>query len=129
MHPRAIEVGELHDVPILVCSSFSPAPGTLITREENVEVRKNVRGLAHDTDVGKITVSRVPDRPGIAHALFAPLADAGVSVDTIVQNTGLDGHTDISFTVSRSDIQRASEIVRGTTASIGAQDVSFADDL
>ena len=75
MHPRAVELGEVYDMPILVASSFVDAPGTLITRAEHVEVRKNVRGIAHDTDVGKITVTRVPDRPGVAHAIFAPLAD------------------------------------------------------
>ena len=99
MHPRAVELGEVYGVPILVRSSFSDAPGTLITRIENVEVRKNVRGIAHDTDVAKIRIVGVPDRPGIAAAIFMPLADAAISVDTIVQNTSLDGKTDLSFTV------------------------------
>ena len=111
MHPRAVELGEVYDVPIMVRSSFSDAPGTLITRIENVEVRKNVRGIAHDTDVAKIRIVGVPDRPGIAAAIFNPLADAAISVDTIVQNTSLDGKTDLSFTVGRADHARAAALV------------------
>lgn len=129
MHPRAVELGELYNVPILVCSSFVQAEGTLITRAEQVEVRKNVRGLAHDTDVGKITVTRVPDRPGIAHSLFAPLAEASISVDTIVQNTGLDAHTDISFTVTRGDLNRALPIIRAIATEMKAGGVDAAENL
>jgi aspartate kinase len=129
MHPRAVELGELYDMPILVASSFVDAPGTLITRAEHVEVRKNVRGLAHDTDVGKITVTRVPDRPGVAHALFAPLASAGISVDTIVQNAGLDSHTDISFTVSRGDVARALPLVQACAHEMLAGGVSSSENL
>src|SRR4029079_13897518 len=66
MHPRAVELGEVYDVPILVRSSFADAPGTLITRIDTVEVRKNVRGIAHDSDVAKIRIVGVPDRPGVA---------------------------------------------------------------
>ncbi|MFN0071391.1 MAG: aspartate kinase [Chloroflexota bacterium] len=129
MHPRAVELGELYDMPILVASSFVDAPGTLITRAEHVEVRKNVRGLAHDTDVGKITVTRVPDRPGIAHAIFAPLATAGISVDTIVQNAGLDSHTDISFTVTRGDVALALPLVEQCAAEMHAGGVSSSENL
>jgi aspartate kinase len=120
MHPRAVELGEVYDVPILVRSSFSDAPGTLIHRIENVEVRKNVRGIAHDTDVAKIRIIDVPDRPGIAAAIFMPLADAGISVDTIVQNTSIEGKTDLSFTVGRADEGRAVEMMRGIVPQIGA---------
>ena len=67
-----------------------------------MEIRKNVRGIAHDTDVARITLVRVPDRPGVAAAIFQPLADANISVDTIAQSSGADGTTDLSFTVTRS---------------------------
>ena len=129
MHPRAVELGEVYDVPILVRSSFSDAPGTLIHRIENVEVRKNVRGIAHDTDVAKIRIHSVPDRPGVAAAIFAPLAQAGISVDTIVQNTSLEGKTDISFTVARADQARAIEMVKQIVPQIGAEHVDHSDDL
>jgi len=120
MHPRAVELGEVYDIPILVRSSFSDAPGTLITRIETVEVRKNVRGVAHDRDVAKIRIVGVPDRPGVAAAVFNPLADAAISVDIIVQNTSLDGKTDLSFTVSRADHARAAAMVEKLVPQIGA---------
>src|SRR4051812_45019996 len=129
MHPRAVELGEVYDVPIMVRSSFSDAPGTLITRIENVEVRKNVRGIAHDTDVAKIRIVGVPDRPGIAAAVFIPLADAAISVDTIVQNTSLDGKTDLSFTVSRADHGRAAALVETIVPIIGASGLDHSEDL
>jgi aspartate kinase len=129
MHPRAVELGEVYGVPILVRSSFTDAPGTLITRIENVEVRKNVRGVAHDTDVAKIRIVGVPDRPGIAAAIFMPLADAAISVDTIVQNTSLDGKTDLSFTVSRADHGRAAALVETIVPSIGASGLDHSEDL
>ena len=81
MHPRAVELGEVYALPIEVRSSFHERPGTLIHGGDRVEVRKRVRGIAHDTDVAKITIAGVPDRPGIAHAIFAPLAEA-VSAST-----------------------------------------------
>ncbi len=129
MHPRAVELGELHGVPILVRSSFSDAPGTLIHRVEQVEVRKHVRGVAHDVDVAKITIVGVPDRPGLAYAIFSPLADAAISVDTIVQNAGLDGKTDLSFTVSRADRVQALELVQKLVPTIGAAGLDHAADL
>ena len=129
MHPRAVELGEVYDVPILVRSSFSDAPGTLITRTDNVEVRKNVRGIAHDTDVAKIRIVGVPDRPGVAAAIFNPLADAAISVDIIVQNTSLDGKTDLSFTVSQAEHARAAAIVEKIVPDIGAAGLDHSEGL
>jgi aspartate kinase len=135
MHPRAVELAELYAMPILVSSSFSTASGTLIHRLPNgdapmpMEIRKNVRGIAHDTDVARITLMRVPDRPGIAAAIFQPLADANISVDTIAQSSGADGTTDLSFTVSGSSLLSALEITRQTAPGIEADTVDAADDL
>jgi aspartate kinase len=129
MHPRAVELGEVYGVPILVRSSFSDAPGTLIHRTDHVEVRKHVRGIAHDTDVAKITIMAVPDRPGLAYAIFSPLADAAISVDTIVQNASLDGKTDLSFTVSRSDRPRAVALVEQVVPKVGAGGLNHDDNL
>jgi aspartate kinase len=94
-----------------------------------MEVRKNVRGIAHDTDVARVTLVRVPDRPGVAAAIFEPLADAGISVDTIAQSSGADGTTDLSFTISRGSLERALEITRGVAPRIGAASIDTADDL
>ncbi len=120
IHPRAVEVGQLYDLPILVASSFGTGPGTLIRKETTMEAQNKARGIAHDSDVAKITVLGVPDHPGIAARLFEPLAEAGISVDTIVQNSSLGGLTDLSFTVSRSDLARARAIVEPISKEIAA---------
>lgn len=129
MHPRAVELGEMYQLPILVRSSFNDKPGTLIHGAVSVEYRNKVRGIAHDLDVAKISVVRVPDRPGVAFRLFAPLAQAGISVDTIVQNTGHDGNTDLSFTVSRNDFRRAVAIVEPAAREVGAEGLVTDEDL
>ena len=127
MHPRAVELGELYSLPVEVRSSFHERPGTLIHGGDGVEVRKRVRGIAHDMDVAKITVAGVPDRPGIAHAIFAPLADAGLSVDVIVQTTNLAGNAEISFTVVRADLPRALELTERVSEELGAHVESAAN--
>jgi len=121
IHPRAVELGELYDIPILVASSFSDSPGTIICKEAAMEVRNKVRGIAHDTNVAKITVIGVPDHPGIAAAIFEPLAKASISVDTIVQNASIENITDLSFTVARSDLNKAISIVEPVAKSVGAK--------
>ena len=121
MHPRAVEIGKLYNMPILVASSFKDSPGTVIHGGSAMELRNKVRGVAHDLNVAKVTVLGVPDRPGIAAAIFEPLASAGVSVDTIVQNTSVAGITDLTFTVSGSDLEKAGKIVEPIARSIGAK--------
>jgi aspartate kinase len=123
IHPRAVELGELYGVPILVASSFNSHPGTLIHKEVTMEIRNKVRGIAHDPDVAKITVVGVPDQPGIAAAIFVPLAEAGVSVDTIVQNASQERITDLTFTVARSQLQNAMAVVEPIGREIKARDV------
>ena len=122
MHPRAVELGELYNVPILVASSFTRNPGTLIHREVSMEVRNKVRSIAHNLDVAKITVIGIPDHPGIAAAIFQPLAKAGISVDTIVQNASINNITDLTFTVTKGDLARAMEVIKPIAASIGAKE-------
>ncbi len=127
MHPRAVEIGAAHNVPIWVRSSFHPRDrGTLICREPKLETRQKVRGIAHQAAVAKVTVVRVPDRPGIAAAIFTPLAEAGVNVDTIVQNVSHEGLTDVSFTVSLSDIDAVEALLPAVVARVGA--VGFVAD-
>ncbi len=123
MNPRSIELGAVYDVPILVTSTFEDVPGTLIHGgEQMMEVRRAVTGVAIDRDVAKITVRAVEDRPGIVGQIFMPLAEAGISVDVIVQNASLEGLTDVTFTVSQGDFQRALELTRQVCADM-AQDV------
>src|SRR4030042_1305987 len=118
MHSRAVELGDVYKMPILVACSFNDKPGTLIHGGASMEIRNKVRGIAHDLDVAKITIVGVPDQPGIASAIFDPLAKANVSVDTIVQNASVDKITDVSFTVARSDLDKAMSIVKSVAVSI-----------
>ncbi len=122
IHPRAVELGELYAVPILVASSFTDNPGTIIRGEVAMEFRNKVRSIAHDLDVAKVMVVGVPDRPGIAAALFEALAKANISVDTIVQNASIDKITDLTFTVAQSQLDKAMEVVEPIARSIGARE-------
>ena len=122
IHPRAVELGELYNMPILVASSFSNKPGTIIHGGVSMEARNKVRGIAHDLDVAKITVVGVPDQPGIASAIFEPLAKANISVDTIVQNASVNNITDLTFTVARGDLDKAMSLVKPIAESIGARE-------
>ncbi len=122
IHPRAVELGELFNMPILIASSYNDSPGTLIHGGVSMEVRNKVRGVTYDLDVAKVTIIGVPDRPGIAAALFEPLAQAGISVDTIVQNASMENITDLTFTVARSQLTKAMEVVGPIAKSIGARE-------
>ncbi|MCL0094889.1 aspartate kinase [Dehalococcoidales bacterium] len=122
VHPRAVELGELFNIPILVASSFSQNLGTLIHGGISMELRNKVKSIAYDLDVAKVTVIGVPDRPGIAAAIFQPLATAGISVDTIVQNASINNITDLTFTVAKSQLNKAMSLVEPVAKSIGARE-------
>ena len=121
MHVRAVELGEVYNVRILVASSFSDSPGTIICKEASMEVKNKARGIAYDTNVSKVTIVGVPDHPGIAAAIFEPLARANISVDTIVQNASINNITDLTFTVTRSDLLKAMSIVEPVVKSVGGK--------
>jgi aspartate kinase len=122
MHSRAVELGWVYNMPILVASSFSDKSGTIIHGGIPMEVRNKVRGIAHDLNVAKITVVGVPDQPGIASAIFEPLAKANISVDTIVQNASINKITDLTFTVARGDLDKAMSLVQPIAKSIRAKE-------
>lgn len=123
MHNRAIELGAVYRVPIYVASSFSDAPGTLIHGGPFMEQANKVMGIAQDTDVARITLRGVPDQPGIAASIFEPLGEHGISVDTIVQNASVEHLTDLTFTVSRSDLQAALQYIKPIAERIHAPEV------
>jgi aspartate kinase len=128
MHPRAVELGAVYQMPIYVASSFNDTVGTLIhgdrtTEESDMEGRNKVMGIAQDTDVARITVRGVLDQPGIAATIFEPLGENGISVDTIVQNASVERLTDLTFTLSRTDLDKGLAIVRPIAESIGAPEV------
>ena len=124
MQTRAVELGWVNDVVIAVRSTFSDHPGTLIQEVDSMELREKVRGLAIDRKVAKITLVGVPDRPGIARAVFDPLADSGINIDLIVQNVGHAGATDLSFTVPATELARARRLLDPVVRDLGFVDMT-----
>ena len=132
--PQAIEMALVYDVPILVASSSRDGPGTMIHKESNVstrvgQIRNRVRAIATDANVGRVTARGLTDRVGLQAEIFGPLADADISVDVIVQNTGADGGTDLSFTVERTDLDAAMEVAGPVCRELGASDVAASSEL
>ena len=124
MQTRAVELGWVNGVEIAVRSTFSDHPGTLIKEDPDVEQRNKVRGLALDRKVAKLTLVEVPDRPGIARAVFEPLAEAGINVDMIVQNVGHAGATDLSFTVPATELARVRRLLDPVVRDLGFADMT-----
>jgi aspartate kinase len=129
LQPRSVELAKKYEVPIYVRSSFTNEGGTLVTKEDVEMEREVVCGVTYDRDQAKITVVRVPDRPGIAARLFTPLAHHNIMVDMIIQNASLEGYTDLTFTVSRKDIKKAHELVEQVAGEIGADKVEIDADV
>jgi aspartate kinase len=120
---RSVEFARNHNVPIQVRSSFTWEPGTWVTSQEPSMEDPIISGVVTDVSEAKVTVRKVPDKPGVSAGLFEPLAQANVNVDMIVQNTSEDGTTDISFTVPKSDMKVAQSIVDDVAKKIGAAGV------
>jgi aspartate kinase len=129
MQTRAVELGWVNNVAIEVLSSFEEHPGTVIKEDTQVEKRNKVRGLAADTKVAKVTMVAVPDKPGIARAVFDPLSAANINVDMIVQNISHDGTTDLSFTTSRVDLAAARPVLEKIRAEIGARALEIDENV
>jgi aspartate kinase len=124
---RSVEFARNHHVPLHVRSSFTWEPGTWVAEEDLSMEQPVVTAVTHDVSEAKVTVTGVPDRPGIAAGLFRALADRTVNVDMIVQNTSVRGTTDISFTVPMVDLATSLEVTRALALEIGADEV-LADD-
>jgi aspartate kinase len=126
LQTRSVEIAMLHRVPTRVLSTFTPdLGGTLLCDEEDIVEKKPVTGIAYSRDEAKITLHKIPDRPGVAATIFGPLADGGVNVDMIVQNVSEDGkQTDLTFTVTRSELARALAAIEAHGKEIGYRDVT-----
>jgi aspartate kinase len=126
LQTRSVEIALLYRVPVRVLSTFdADGAGTLVCDEEDIVEKKPVTGIAYSRDEAKITLHRIPDQPGVAAAIFGPLADAGVNVDMIVQNVSEDGRkTDLTFTVSRSELARALAAIEKAASAIGYKDLT-----
>jgi aspartate kinase len=121
---RSVEFAYKYDMPIRVLSSFDETDegkSTLVTREEDVMEEVSVRGIAFNRDEAQLTVTGVPDRPGVAYQILGPISDANIEVDMIVQNTGSDGTTDFTFTVHKNDYAKARQILCKTAEALGAK--------
>ena len=130
LQTRAVEMAMKHAVRLQVLSSFSNKPGTLVVDEDEVVEQELVSGIAYSRDEAKITLIKVADRPGVAARIFGPLADASVNVDMIVQNVSDDGKaTDLTFTVTRGDLDRAVQILSDRRDDLGYQDLTSDADV
>jgi len=123
LQARSVEFAKKYGVPVHVRSTFKPVPGTLVTREERDMEEVVVTGVTHDWSQAKISILRVPDRPGIAAQVFGAIAETNIVVDMIVQNISRDGYTDMSFTLPRSDYGRAVGALQDIGRKVGAQGV------
>ncbi len=124
LQTRSVELAMNHRVRVQVLSSFEDKPGTLVVDEDEIMEHEVVSGIAYNRDEAKITLRRVADRPGVAAAIFGPLADAGINVDMIVQNVSADGETtDMTFTVGKADLDRVNALLKDKQAAIGFGEV------
>jgi aspartate kinase len=124
LQTRSVEMALKQRVRVQVVSSFEDKPGTLVVDEDEIVEKLIVSGIAYSADDAKVTLRRVPDRPGVAASLFGPLAEANVNVDMIVQNIGADGTTDMTFTVNRTDLPRAKEVLEAAKGSLGYESIN-----
>jgi aspartate kinase len=123
LQTRSVELAMNERVRVQVLSSFADVPGTLVVDEDEIVEKQTVSGIAYSRDDAKITLRRVPDRPGIAAAVFGALSEHNVNVDMIVQNISADGMTDMTFTVSKADLPRAQATLAEAQPQIGFSEV------
>ncbi len=129
---RAVEFAYKYNMPIRVLSSFDDnddGKSTLVTREEDIMEQVLVRGVAFNRDEAQLTITGVPNQPGVAHKILGPISEANIEVDMIVQNVGSDGTTDFTFTVHRSEYDQAIKILGQTGEALGAQNWSGDDKI
>ena len=129
LQARSVELAMKERVRVHVLSSFADVPGTLVVDEDEIVESAMVSGIAYSRDEAKITLRHVPDRPGVAAAIFGPLAEAQVNVDMIVQNVSADGSTDMTFTVGRADLPRVQVVLAQHRDAIGSDVVLVDPDV
>jgi aspartate kinase len=126
---RSVEFAMKYNVPLWVKSSFTQDPGTLVCPEDSSMEHVVVSGIAYDRNEAKVALRGVVDKPGVAAKIFKPLADASIVVDLIIQNVGKGGHADMSFTVGKTDLAKAIEIVKGVLGELGGGTVETDDQI
>lgn len=120
---RSVEFAKNYGVPIHVRSTFTKNEGTWVTQEDNDMEKVTVSGVSYDKNEAKVSILHVPDKPGIAAKIFGPIAEANINVDMIIQNISIDGFTDLTFTVTKADLPKTIEIIKGVSKNIDAKDV------
>jgi len=121
---RSVEFAGKYNVPLRVLSTFQDGEGTLITCEEEAMEQVLISGIAFNRDEAQLTIAGVPDQPGVAYEILGPISDANIEVDMIVQNVGVDGTTDFTFTVHRNDFNRAHTILVSITRKLKAREMA-----
>lgn len=130
LYSRSVEFAKNHGVSVVVRSSFNDNPGTFVVKEDEEMEKVVVSGVAYDRNQAKVTMSAVPDKPGLAAKLFKAVADKHINVDMIVQNMSTDGKTtDISFTVPKTDAKKALQITQDMAKEVGAKGASLTEDI
>lgn len=129
LQTRSVEFAKKYNVPVRVLSSFNDNPGTLVTKEDSDMEKVVVSGVAYDKNQVKVTVTGVPDKPGVAAQIFNEISTNNIIVDMIIQNIGEGGLTDMSFTVPKTDARKISELMKKVVAEIGAKGVTVKEDI
>lgn len=125
LHPRSVELAKAYNVKIYIASSFNYKPGTIVERIDEMEKRNNVTGVTSDKDEVKVTVEKVPDKPGIAGKLFSKLAEHNINVDMIIQNLQYNNLNDISFTVNKEDFIKSKKVIYEIAEELGSPQVDI----
>lgn len=129
LHPRSVEVAKSHGVKLIVRSSYSDAPGTVVKESLSMEIDQPVTGVTLTTDAAKVSIVGMPDRPGVAHIIFSALADAAINVDMIIQSTEENQRNTITFTVDHDDLSKTKAISEGVANQISARGVITNDAI
>lgn len=122
---RSVEFAKKYNVPVRVRCTFTNDPGTLVTQEDTEMEDVLVSGIAYDKDQCRVTVRNVLDRPGVAASIFGPIAEAGITVDMIIQNTGREGRTDMTFTISRANLDKTLSILGSLKEQLGTEEIQY----
>jgi len=129
MQPRAVEVALAYGIDVEVRCSFNSNPGTIITKEENMEKEVIVSGVAHDINCARFAIFDVPDHPGVASTLFKGIAEQGINVDMVIQSAMRNNRNDIAFTVSRDELNQAIPVIEKLVEQIGASGMIYGDEV
>ena len=126
---RAVEYASKFNLPLRVLSSFQEGEGTLVQEEKNIMERPIVSGISSIDSEAKLTIRGVPDVPGVAAKILSPISEAGIEVDVIVQNISADNNTDFTFTVDKSDANKAEDILQKTSQTLGGGSIEVDDEI